>query len=244
MPDKPSKTAVKKPVQKCGGEGAPKCPPWTMDCVRDIYCPADKATLEKLKHLKVVRFKKGTTERWYYDAKTGDWQKKPVDFDGGTTDSHDEVLIKADVSCEDAATILYHELYHRDQDKTLAYPSPRENEAYKATEQWTIDRGLGGWPGEGGPLRTTDTSPPAPDDAAIQRHVELKYGKTGAGTGEKVVGHHTIQGTKVRRADGSMYTRKPRDGDYYDAGTTLEEEETIPAGEFACPPAGKKKKKK
>jgi len=220
-----------------------------MDCVRKIYCPKDKATLQALQGMKVMRYEKVTRKLYRFSEAKDDWvlaEEKLVE--GGTTEIEvdgkkvREVMIKASASCEEAATILYHEHFHTTQ-KDVTYPHPGEDLAYAAAEKWTIDRGLPGWPGlEGKPMRKKVGGKWVPDPDKIKQHVDKEYvASTDADdkVKEVTVERHRRHGSKIKKPDGTFYRRPPKEGDEF-VEFIIDKPEDIPPEEFTCG-GGKKK---
>jgi hypothetical protein len=150
---------------------APAPKNWDLPCVLKILCAKDKAVVDDAsKTQKVSKIKRIFFEDPIFDGTK--WTTKH--FEAGGTAGGGKILFVSNTTCEDAATTLYHEVWHTKQPAGMGWPHPAEDDAYYNTELWTIANGL---PSQGQPpLRTTDAAGNViPDKAAITKEVDDAY---------------------------------------------------------------------
>lgn len=216
---------------KPGGAGSGGKPPPLSPAdvlVRDVLavmCPKDKAFLQDLKArgVKITAYDRIYFDDPYYDGKK--WTTKRFEA-GGTTSGTEINMIRSSRASENAATI-YHEGVHTGQPGSMEWRD-KEYDAYIKEDQWRISHGL---PPHDASFRKRDAAGnETTDPAAVRAFVDKEYpGVTSTpsagGPPEQVIGRTPSGQTKVRRADGTEYTRPPKRGDSF-AG----KEVTVPKG--------------
>jgi hypothetical protein len=154
------------PCRSGKGKGAD----WDLPCMLKILCKKDKAVIDAARTTQqIYKIKRIYFEDPYFDG--AKWTTKH--FEAGGTAGGGEIIFLEHTSCERAATVLYHEVWHTKQ-VGMDWPHPAEDDAYYNTELWTIENG---YPSQGNPpLRTTDGKGSViPDKAAIARKVDDAY---------------------------------------------------------------------
>jgi hypothetical protein len=216
---------------------------WDVDSLLKILCDKDKDVVKKAGTIKVLAVDPLVFDDPIYQG--GKWTTK--EFHAGGTQSPGKIQITRNMSPKDAATVLYHELIHADQPDTMSWPE-KEYDAYKRTEEWSIERGL---PSQHPEFRTSGPMPPGAsgpgrpvvDEAAIKRKVDEWYPFTppstsGAPTPPQVVGK-SADGKEVIVEDssGNQSTRPVKEGDTFAAAKPRNptNEEEIPPTDFKCP---------
>jgi len=205
---------------------APKPPLTTQEkfvaSVHGKMCAKDKQVLLDLKNAgtSITIYDDLYFEDQIYDGSKWVLNKWPA---GGSEDKN-AITVVMTSSADDNAGALYHEAVHSRQPASLQYPD-NERDAYTREAQWRIDRGL-----SGGHVTTDASGKKVIDHAAIEATLGTYPGVIPSPTpGGKP---HVIQGLepngklKIKRPDGSTYTRKPRKGD------------TLPGNPVAQPPSG------
>jgi hypothetical protein len=158
-------------VQPCRQTKGGKAKKWDMPCILKIMCPKDKDVIDHTRNnVKLYKVDKVYFDDNYFDGKK--WVLKR--FDAGGTSGGGEITFLSGDSCENAATTLYHEIWHDKQPPGMDWPHPAEDDAYYNTELWTIARGLRGQAGDD--LRTKDAKGNViPDKAKIKDYVADAY---------------------------------------------------------------------
>ncbi len=216
---------------------------WDIKCLLDILCKQDKNDVKKASKLNIV----GVDPLVFDDPvyKGGSWTTK--EFHAGGTQKAGEIQMVRNMSCEDAAVTLHHELLHSDQPNTMSWPE-KEYDAYKRTEEWAIQRGLPSQHADfrkSAPMLSGQFGPGAPvvDEAAIKRNVDKWYPFTppaipGGPTPPQVVGR-TADGKRVILQDsaGNQSLRSVQEGDTFPANKPRNppNEKQIPPKDFKCP---------
>ena len=203
---------------------------WNVPCLLGILCEQDRTVVDLMRtttdfrsvdHFEVDewRFKDGRWDTWIR-----------TNTAGINRSSENLIVMRTDRTCSEAASTLFHETHHQGQDVTVPW-ADREIEAYTTTEQWTIERGL---PGRQ-ELRMRDpvTGAVVPDPTAIEEHVRGYPGLATAG--ETVIGKTDDGQTRVRRDDGSEFTRAPVEGDRFRIRIRRIDEERIDPEQWVCP---------
>jgi hypothetical protein len=186
----------------------------------------------------------------YFDDpifKGGKWTTERFDA-GGTADpdSH-QITIVGPMSCEDAATTIYHEAWHyKKQAKVKGWPHYQEDDAYYNTELMTIRRGWGTQAkhlpnGKPINLRTKDSSGPiTPNEQTIYDFVEAAYPAPPppiAGKPQpKPIGHNpNTNETYVKDpATGKKWWRPSQEGDRYDGEEKKVNSRAVSGSEWKC----------
>jgi len=129
---------------------------------------------------------------------------------------------------------LYHEVLHAEQPTHQTTTLARESYAYRIGEEFSIAMGLGGRPD----LRSTDAQGREfADPAKVDPFVTGAYPSvpTGGG-GDEIIGKGAVLGeVRVRRTDGSIYTRPAAIGEKVPGAMTTATEVTHPAAGWTCP---------
>lgn len=197
---------------------------WVKDILK-VMCPQDKAFLQQLhsRGVQITAYDQIYFEDPYYDGTK--WTTRRFDA-GGTTKGNKINMIRTGDPAEDAS-IIYHEGVHTGQVSGGAWRD-REYEAYIKEDAWRLARGL---PASHKKFRKKDASgKEVTDPAAIRAFVDKEYpGVTAKGSGptpDEIISRTPAGDTRLRRADGSTYTRKPQAGDSYPAASSV----TVPKG--------------
>jgi hypothetical protein len=163
---------VGSPVQPCRQTRGGKAKKWDMPCLLKIMCKSDKDVIDHAR-TKVKLYK---VDRVYFDDNYFDGKKWVLKrFNAGGTSGNGEITFLSGDSCERAATVLYHEIWHDKQPAGMGWPHPAEDDAYYNTELWTIARGLNGQARNDG-LRVKDAKGVfTPDKAKIKALVDREY---------------------------------------------------------------------
>lgn len=199
---------------------------WDVDCVLNILCKQDKEIVKALKRIKVIKTETLIFEDPYYDGTQ--WITKKFYVTG--TAKENVITIDRNTSCENATVILYHEVWHTQQDKAkLDTFEKREYDAFYYTEKWTIEREL---PSQGVGLR--------------KNRVDGSIIASWQGVVEYVHQHYPIPKTipfpvgktlegKTILSDGTI--RSPQKGDTFPTSkpTNQPTEEYIPPHKWQCP---------
>lgn len=215
---------------------------WDIDCILKILCKQDKDVVKKANKIKIVAVDPLIFDDPIY--KNGKWTTKP--FPAAGTQKQGEIQMVRNMSCEEAATTLYHEVLHSEQPNSMSWPE-KEYDAYKRTEEWTIKRGL---PGQHPDFRKPGSMPPGiqgpaqvvVDEAAIKKKVDDWYPiappKTPGGpTPPQVIGR-TPNGKQVIVEDstGKQWQRPVQEGDTFPASKPRNppNEKQIPPKDIKC----------
>ncbi|MDP2782642.1 peptidoglycan-binding protein [Devosia sp.] len=209
---------------------AARSAPWTETCVRSVLCPWSPHTIDVLKTritLKSFDSISWADERWDGAA----WVLDP--FPGGGFNTGTEIGV-LNSSCEEMSETLYHEVLHAEQPTTHGTTRARESYAYRIGEEFSIAMGLGGRP----PLRTTDPrGRQFADPAKVEAFVAATYPGVPTGApGDEIIGKAVAPGhVRVRRPDGSIYTRPAAVGEKVPGPMTTVAEVTHPTAGWTCP---------
>jgi len=204
---------------------------WDIDCILEILCKKDKDVVKKAKKLNVSKVSPIIFDDPIF--KNGKWTTE--EFIAGGTASGKDIEMIEDMSCEEAATTIYHEVWHTDQKSGLSL-ADAEYDAYYNTEKWTIKRGL---PSQGSGLRTTNAKGETVASLGgakdfVHRHYPVTP-PTSSGTPVPQVVGKSRDGTKVLLDNGTM--RPVKEGDTFpaDAPRNQPKKEKIPPDKFECP---------
>ena len=216
---------------------------WTLPGMLAILCANDRGLVDDV-HNGVITlhgFNRVYFNDPYYDGST--WTTQP--FEAAGTSNGGITIVNGQTN-EEAATTLFHENVHHHQPAGWTWPE-KEYDAYRQTEQWTIDRGLPSQqdPAGGYNFRTTDAhGNTVVDDAEVRRFVNDEYPVTSTpppAVGppppipDQVVGRTASGDSILERADGTTYTRPPQAGDTYSGPQLTEGTRLIDPSMFVCP---------
>jgi len=158
-------------IARCRQSVGKKTKKWDTPCVLKILCKTDKAVIDRAaKTQKIYKADRVYFDDPYFDGKK--WILKRFPAAGSVGGG--KIMMLSKLSCENAATTLYHEVWHTKQPAGMGWPHPSEDDAYYNTELWTISKGLPSqlYP----PLRKTDSKGNIiPDKAAIKKIVDRDY---------------------------------------------------------------------
>ncbi|MEN5208646.1 type VI secretion system tip protein TssI/VgrG [Stenotrophomonas terrae] len=203
-------------------------PSWKVADLLKLLCPDDKAVVDQLAQTDVQVADRIYFDDVYYDGT--EWGTKRFEA-GGTSSTDDKVIgLLSGTSPEDAVNTVYHEIRHQNQPEDMPWRE-KEEDAYYATEAWTIAKGL---PGQGGDvLRTTNADGSVvPDRQAVRDLVNDHYPIPTSANGPIPVGHDKESGQTIL-SDGSQ--RDPILGDTYPGEMVTEGQRTIPKSVWKCP---------
>jgi hypothetical protein len=218
---------------------ATKSAAWTMSCVLGILCPWNKNLVVSVLPTKnIITFdsRDFPTERW--DGAT--WVAGSF-HSGGFTSGNNLGFLNT-TSCEDMALTIYHEGWHAQQPAGLTGVVDTEKDAYINTEQWSIAAGIPGQTfndtvlGTTRGLRTTRNGETVVDESAAETLVRQGYGGVSATPGERVLSRVGADQVRVRRPNGSEYTRAAQVGDSVRGAVTMTNQHTIDPTTWVCPP--------
>ena len=205
--------------------------PWSVPCVRSVLCPWSPHTIELLRTSITLKSFDSITfadEAWDGAA----WV--PAPFPGGGYNTGTEIGV-LNSSCESMSQTLYHEVLHAEQPTRQTTTLEKESYAYRIGEEFSIAAGMRGRPA----LRSTDptTGREFADPAKVGTFVAASYPSVPAGGGgEEIIGKGAgIGQVRVRRPDGSIYTRPAVVGEKVDGPMTTVNEVTHPAAGWTCP---------
>jgi hypothetical protein len=208
---------------------------WNVPCVLGILCSQDRNVVAQLPKTTVQKADTITEFYWEFDGTS--WNMLTRQRGAAHDASQNEVTLKATSTCAATASSIMHEMRHHAQPANLT-PTEVEVDAYTFEEQWTIDRGLparplfrSGEPGSGKEKVATDK---------VEAYVKKRYSGSAAGAPtEHVIGHLPDGKAKVRRPDGSTYTRPAQKGeshqDYERTKTGLSNLPKVDPKEWQCP---------
>ena len=212
---------------------------WTMPCVLGILCPWNKHLVENvLPTFNIITFDSRLfpTETWYgasWDAGTF----TSGGFRGGTN-----MGFLNTTTCEQFAFTVYHEGWHAQQPASLTGVVEVEKDAYINAEQWSISMGV---PGQSftdaatGTVRdlrrTSIAGETIVDEAAAEALVRQEYGGVSSIPGERILSRVGASDVRVRRPDGSEYTRPAAVGERVRGAVTMTNQKTILPTDWDCP---------
>ncbi|GAX45678.1 hypothetical protein NIES4075_66990 [Tolypothrix sp. NIES-4075] len=209
-------------------------PEWNVPCLLGILCPLDKVVVDQLPNLKVQKADKVTEVYWVFDGKT--WVMKTRER-GAFSDANQGVIgLKTQADCPTAAEYIIHEVRHQNQPADLKIPQT-EIDAYTFEEEWAIKRGLPGTPD----FRTQKpgTQEEIPNSPQIEAYVRKRYSGITSTPGDSLIGHTPTNEAKVRKPNGSEYTRPAQQGeehqDYEKTKANLNNLPKVNSSEWVCP---------
>jgi Flp pilus assembly pilin Flp len=226
---KPAPTPAPKPnpAPKPSPAPAPKPPATAAEkfvaSIHPLMCPKDANVLLDLKKAgtSITVYDEVYFEDQMYDGSKWVMNKWPA---GGSEDTN-AITVVMTSSADDNAGALFHEAVHARQPASMQ-PPDNEVDAYTKEAQWRIDRGL-----SGGHVTTDASGKNVVDHDAINGTINTYPGVIPDPKGGKphmIVGMLPDGKLKIKRPNGTTYTRAPRKGD------------TLPGKEVANPPGGSK----
>ncbi len=214
---------------------------WTMSCVLDILCPWNRHMVENvLPTFTIKTFDSRTfpTETW--DGSK--WVAGTFDSGGFLSPSTNTIGLLNTTSCEAFAFTAYHEGWHGMQASSLSTTEDQELDAYRSTEQWSIDIGVPGQTfvddstGTSRDLRSSDPDEgQVVDPGAARDLVRQEYGGVSAVAGETVLARVGVSDVRVRRADGTIGVRAAAAGDRVRGTATMTNLQTMNPADWDCP---------
>ena len=190
---------------------------WSFDCILQILCPWNKYLVEKVLPTYETRtFDKMTIKVDEWDGSK--WVRNTAPIAGYLFGNKMGIKNK---TCEDFASTVYHEGWHAIQGSKLHSEEEKETDAYISSEQWTIDVGISGvtFDDKKTGNKKQDLRDKDPegntivDKPAARRRVRQYYGGIGKSAGERVIGKIGLNMVRVRKKNGSEYTRPAIMGD-------------------------------
>lgn len=199
-------------------------------CVHSILCPWSPHTIDVLRTR--ITLKSFDSISWADEMWDGSsWV--PAPFPGGGYNTGTEIGV-LNSSCEEMSETLYHEVLHAEQPRTHRTTKEKESYAYRIGEEFSIAMGLGGRPS----LRSTDVQGREfADPTKVEAYVAAKYPSVPAGGGgDEIIGKATTHGhVRVRRPNGTVYTRPAVIGEKVPGPMTTTNEVTHPTAGWTCP---------
>lgn len=225
------------PVLPCQRAKTKSPAKWDVNCVKKILCKSDPSVVNQLAKTEVK-----AADVIYYDDPYFNgtkWTTKRFQAGGSADPVSKKIMILSGASCEEAATIFYHEVWHQNQPPGMGWPEPAEDDAYFNTEKWTIENGL---PSQGVGLRTKDKAGNiTPNRKAIRAMVQKEYPSPPppvAGVPQPVPIDSDPAGNRTRVRDpitGNKSWRPSKAGDTYAGPETRVGEATIDPKRWKCP---------
>lgn len=213
--------------------------PWTMPCVLDILCPWNRHLVESvLPGFNIITFDSRSfpTETWDGSSWVGGT------FSSGGFRRGTDMGFLNTTTCEAFAFTVYHEGWHGQQPSGLTGVVEVERDAYIHSEQWSISLGIPGQTftdaatGSVEDLRRIGgAGETVVDEAAAERLVRQEYGGVSAIPGERVLSRVGATEVRVRRADGTEYTRPASVGESVRGPVTMTNQHAIDPADWDCP---------
>lgn len=208
--------------------------PWTQSCVNSILCPWSPQTITTLgrRGIRVKSFDSIFWDDLEWDGAS--WVVSP--FPGGGYNTGREIGVLND-TCEGMAETLYHEVLHANQPRRHRTTLQKESYAYRIGEEFSIAMGFAGDP----TLRSTDAhgrefADPAKVDASLQPGGGASYpGVSAAAPGEQILARVGADRVRVRRANGTIYTRLANVGEKVPGPIRTVNPATHPRSGWVCP---------
>ncbi|MEP7120050.1 MAG: type VI secretion system tip protein TssI/VgrG [Byssovorax sp.] len=210
--------------------GAAKPHKWDKDCLLKIFCPGDKAVIDQLAKTKLDVADEITFDDPYYNGTR--WTTKVFPAGGVSDGSEKKIGLLSGSSCEEAATTIYHEIHHQNQDPKMTF-AEKEYDAYTVTEQWTINKGFGSQGSPSEMRATTADGKVVPNTTGIQKFVHDNYPIPKAGASETVVGK-APNGDAIISDGTKTWKRKPQRGDTYPGPMKVKGHKDIDTSEWKC----------
>lgn len=149
--------------------------PWTIECLLKIFCLQDKDLVRRLQQTTVVIRDEIVYTDYYYDGTS--WQEEEFTAGGISDFDTKTVELSEDMTCEQAADTVYHEMVHQQQKQKLSW-GQMELDAYLKTEKWLLSRGLKGMTDENGNsvFRSTGRNKKEyVDEKKVKKYIEENY---------------------------------------------------------------------
>lgn len=211
--------------------------PWTMPCVLGFLCPWNRHLVTSvLPTFNIITFDTREFPVQTWDGST--WVNST--FTSGGFRSGNNLGFK-NTTCERFAFTIYHEGWHAQQPSGLTGVVDVEKDAYVNTEQWSIDLGISGQTfrnrvtGNVEDLRTTVGGRTEVDEAAAETLVRQKYGGVSSTPGERLLRRVGATDVRVRRPDGSEYTRAAQAGESVRGAVVMTNQNPINPADWVCP---------
>jgi Domain of unknown function (DUF4157) len=204
---------------------------WNIPCVLGILCSQDRGVVAQLPLLTIKTADKIFYDNPFYDG--AHWTTRRFEAAGIFNRNQHLMMILRGDDCADVADTFFHEVRHLNQPPGMDVVT-EETDAYLTTERWSISRGLPGNPN----FRKTDphTGNVVADPVRIEQKVRDDYAGVSAVPGEKVIGKTGAGHTKIRRPNGTTYTRPPHAGDTFQGPRQVSNQATIAPASWVCPP--------
>jgi hypothetical protein len=215
-----------------------KSDPWSMPCILDILCPWNKHLVTKvLPTFDIITFDKREfkVEKWGGAKWTSDT------FTSGGFRGGKKMGFLNSTTCEEMAFTIYHEGWHGQQPSTMTGVVEVEKSAYIAAEQFSIDIGI---PGQGTfinkatsgteSFRTKKGGETVVNEPAAETFVKQEYGGVSSVPGESIIARVGASDVKVRRPDGTEYTRPAAPDETVRHPVTMTGEKKIDPAEWKC----------
>jgi hypothetical protein len=218
---------------------ANRAAPWTMPCILQILCPWNQNLVENvLPTFNIVTFDSRSFPVETWDG--SNWNTSTFQsggFRGGTN-----MGFLNTVSCQEMAFVIYHEGWHGQQPATMSGVVEVEKDAYINAEQWSIDIGV---PGQGTftneatgateSFRAASGGETVVNEAAAETFVRQEYGGVSSIPGERILSRVGASDVRVRRPNGTEYTRPAAVGESVRGTTTMTNLNPIDPADWACP---------
>ncbi len=220
---------------------AQRTAPWSMSCVLSILCPWNRHLVENvLPRFNIITFNSRTfpVETW-----NGSMWVRSIFHSGGFRSGTDMGFLNS-TTCQQFALTVYHEGWHAQQPRGLTGVVDVERDAYINAEQWSIAAGIPGVtfsdttrnPPRREDLRTRRSGETVVDEPATERLVRQKYGGVSSIPGERILRRIGASDVRVRRANGSEYTRAANPGESVrGAIPTMPGQRRINPADWNCP---------
>jgi hypothetical protein len=213
--------------------------PWTMTCILQILCPWNKHLVETvLPKFGVITFDSGIVPVETWDGST--WIGSALSIGGFRRGT--EMGFLNTVSCEEMAFTIYHEGWHGQQPTSLTTVMDRERDAYINSEQWSIGMGIHGQgavdnttSGATENFRQTVNGEVVANEAAAETLVRQKYGGISSIPGERILSRVGAAEVRVRKPDGTEYTRAANIGESVTGEPILANKQAIAPADWDCP---------
>ncbi|MEX2566034.1 MAG: DUF4157 domain-containing protein [Cyclobacteriaceae bacterium] len=213
--------------------------PWTMPCILDLLCPWNEHLVENiLPTFNIITFDSRTFPVETWDGST--WVTSTFTsggFRGGTN-----MGFLNGVSCQEMAFVIYHEGWHGQQPAGLSGVVESERDAYINAEQWSIDIGI---PGQGTftnnatgsteSFRRTSGGETVVNEPAAETFVRQEYGGVSSVPGERILRRVGAIEVRVRRPNGTEYTRPAAVGESVRGAVTMTNMNPIDPANWVCP---------
>jgi hypothetical protein len=212
---------------------------WTMPCVLDLLCPWNEHLVENvLPTFNIITFDSRTFPIETWDGST--WVSSTFSS-GGFRGGSNMGFLNA-VSCQEMAFVIYHEGWHGQQPAGMTGVVESEKDAYVNAEQWSIDMGV---PGQGTftndatgsteSFRTTSGGETVVNEPAAETFVRQEYGGVSSVPGERILRRVGATNVRVRRPNGTEYTRAAAVGESVRGSVTMTNMNPINRASWTCP---------